>query len=146
MASLSRCVLQIFSSVAAASNNFYEQVGSDDKLEDVQEAAREIFQVPDGVLHMPSVVTNNADLQLPVTSWGHFIFLTEPATSKREFERLRTTDMVEQRSRQTPEPPKVNLVLVGALSSTVVCLESVIRTLIECRFQLFQNMSATLPS
>lgn len=137
MVSLSRCVLRVLSSVAIASNNSYEQVGSDDKLEDVQEAAREIFQVPDGVLHMPGVVANNADLQLPVTSWGHFIFLTEPATSKREFEGLRTIDMVEQRSRQTPDPPKVDLVLVGAPSSTVVCLESVDRPLIECRCQLF---------
>jgi hypothetical protein len=119
------------------SNNFYKQVGSDDELEDVQEAAREIFQIPDGVLHMPGVVANNADLQLPVTSWGHFIFFTEPATSKEEFESLRTTDMVEQRSPQTPDLPKVDLVLVGSPSLTVVCLESVDRPLIECRCQLF---------
>ncbi|KAL7915838.1 hypothetical protein GGI35DRAFT_430805 [Trichoderma velutinum] len=50
-----------------------------EQFEDIQKAAQEIFQLPEGILHISGRVDNNPYLRLPVTSWTHLAVLTQPA-------------------------------------------------------------------
>jgi len=50
-----------------------------DEFDTILEAARKALNVPDGFLHMESLVANNPHICLPVTSWGRFTFFTDYA-------------------------------------------------------------------
>ncbi|KAF5637132.1 polyubiquitin [Fusarium sp. NRRL 52700] len=60
-------------------NSVHFKVDIDDNFRDVQEAAREALHLPDGTLHIRGLVHNNHDLDIPVTSWQHLMFLAKPA-------------------------------------------------------------------
>lgn len=89
----------------------------------IVEAAREIFQVPDGVLHMSGVVTNNPALQLPVFSWEHFSFLTDLASARENFEGSRSSSKTEQYRVPATETPQADLVLVSTFTYHRVAIE-----------------------
>ncbi|KAH6879994.1 hypothetical protein B0T10DRAFT_412368 [Thelonectria olida] len=95
------------------------KVDVDDELKDVQEAAKDIFELPDGILHMPGRVDNNPDVHVPVTDWAHLLFLTEPAASDDEFYRPRTSSHCDTDIRPLSVGPKVDLILVPSAPKPV---------------------------
>ncbi|KAI0203059.1 hypothetical protein F4808DRAFT_458281 [Astrocystis sublimbata] len=51
----------------------------------VLEAARYLFEMPDGNLYAPGLVANNPDIIFPINSLNDYLFATKPAMSYGEF-------------------------------------------------------------
>ncbi|KAJ3537607.1 hypothetical protein NM208_g4450 [Fusarium decemcellulare] len=95
------------------------KVDADDKFEDIQAAAREVLQYPDGILHVSGLVANNPDVHIPVTDWGYLSFLIDQPTLEADLTRERTYSHTEDNAKGSSTDTKLDMILMPRISKRI---------------------------
>ncbi|KAF1842273.1 uncharacterized protein K460DRAFT_345969 [Cucurbitaria berberidis CBS 394.84] len=96
------------------------KIDADDRFEDLQTAAREIFNMPDSELHIPGLVANNPSLHVRVKSWEQFGFLTESVDTSDGFRQGRTYSHLDSVTSESPGVNQFELILAPS-SAKLLC-------------------------
>ncbi|KAF5010114.1 hypothetical protein FDECE_3700 [Fusarium decemcellulare] len=95
------------------------KVDADDTFKDIEAAAREALQNPDGILHVSGLVANNPDVNIPVTDWGYLSFLIDQPTLEADLTRPRKYSHTEDNTNGSSTDTKLDMILMPRISQRI---------------------------
>ncbi|KAI0861805.1 hypothetical protein F4860DRAFT_159420 [Xylaria cubensis] len=87
------------------------KIDVDGDFSDIQAAARDLFKMPEGELHVSGVVVHNPDILFPVKNWNDYLFATKPAISYNGFRKPKKCNHLGPGSAGGPITKNFDLVL-----------------------------------